>query len=121
MARRVLMVDDSKTTRDMVVFTLRRAGYEVIEADDGRKALERLGNDVVDCVITDLNMPGMDGLELIRALRASTAHRETPILMLTTEDDAARQQAGQQAGANKWLGKPFHPKTLVETVAQMIV
>jgi two-component system chemotaxis response regulator CheY len=120
MPKRVLMVDDSKTTRDMVVFTLRRAGYEMIEAEDGRDALARLGSAPVDCVITDLNMPVMDGLELIRALRALPAHRDTPILMLTTEDDGARREAGQVAGASQWLGKPFHPKTLLDTIVQML-
>jgi two-component system chemotaxis response regulator CheY len=108
MAKRVLMVDDSKTTRDMVAFTLRRAGYEVIEAADGRLALGLLGTNTVDCVITDLNMPVMDGLELIRGVRASAGHRATPILMLTTDSDEAKKTAGKLAGANGWLNKPFH-------------
>jgi two-component system chemotaxis response regulator CheY len=117
--KRVIIVDDSRTTRSMVAFTLRRAGYEVIEADDGVQALSLIGKDPIDCVITDVNMPGMDGLELIRQLRASAAHKTTPILMLTTGTDIGKQQEGKEAGASDWIGKPFHPAALLETVARM--
>jgi two-component system chemotaxis response regulator CheY len=119
MSKKVLMVDDSKTTRDMVSFTLRRAGYEVIVAEDGSKALAALGGNRVDFVITDLNMPVMDGLALIRELRASTIHRSTPILMLTTDSDDAKKAEGTQAGATGWLCKPFHPNSLVEAVTRL--
>ncbi len=120
MAKKVLMVDDSKTTRDMVSFTLRRAGYEVIVAEDGRGAISALGGGAVDCIITDLNMPVMDGIELIKDLRSKPIYRTTPILMLTTQSDAAKQEAGKQAGATGWLNKPFHPKSLIETISKLI-
>jgi two-component system chemotaxis response regulator CheY len=119
MSKRIIMVDDSKATRSMVAFALRRAGYEVVEANEGGQALALLGEAHADCVITDINMPGMDGIELIRRLRADPAYRATPILMLTTATEPAKKQEGQQAGATDWLGKPFHPATLLETVARL--
>jgi two-component system chemotaxis response regulator CheY len=119
MAKRVLMVDDSKTTRSMVSFTLRRAGYDVVEAEDGGKALALLGNHAVDCVITDLNMPDMDGLELIRRLRAMATYQKTPIVMLTTQGDDEKKYAGQRAGVTDWLNKPFHPANLLEIVIRL--
>jgi two-component system chemotaxis response regulator CheY len=119
MTKKVLMVDDSKTTRDMVSFTLRRAGYEVLLAEDGQRALAVLGSSRVDCVITDLNMPGMDGIGLIRELRASAVHRTTPILMLTTDSGAVQKEEGTRAGANGWLCKPFHPTSLLESVTRI--
>jgi two-component system chemotaxis response regulator CheY len=118
MSKRVLMVDDSKVTRSMVAFALRRAGYTVTEAEDGQHALTVLEGTQVDCIITDINMPVMDGLALIRRLRASPAHARTPIVMLTTATEAAKKQEGQVAGATEWIGKPFHPATLVEIVGR---
>ena len=120
MAKRVMMVDDSKSTRSMVAFTLRRAGYEVLEAENGDQALSVIGGIQVDCVITDINMPVMNGLELIRKMRASPAHRTTPILMLTTATDVAKKEEGQIAGATGWLGKPFLPAHLIEAVARIL-
>jgi two-component system chemotaxis response regulator CheY len=119
MNKRVIIVDDSKTTRLMVAFTLRRAGYDVIEANDGAHALSLIGASAVDCVITDLSMPQMDGLDLIRQLRASALHKSTPILMLTTTTEADKQREGLLAGASDWIGKPFHPDTLLETVGRI--
>ncbi len=120
MAKRVLIVDDSKSTRQMISFTLRRAGYEVVEAEDGRQALELAAKDRIDCVITDLNMPEMDGLELIRRLRASPSTASTPILLLTTTIDVDKKEQGHAAGATGWIGKPFHPAALLEKVAKTI-
>jgi two-component system chemotaxis response regulator CheY len=119
-ARRIMMVDDSKTTRTMVAFTLRRAGYEVVEAEDGKAALALLDREPADIVITDLNMPGMDGLTLIRALRTRPGYKTTPIVMLTTAGDAANKEAGRQAGATGLLGKPFHPTALVQMVTKIL-
>ena len=120
MSKRVMMVDDSKATRTMVSFTLRRAGYDVTEAEDGNEALTLFGSQMPDCVITDLNMPGMGGLELIRSLRQSPATKATPILMLSTSTDVANREEGTRAGANGWLAKPFSPAALVEAVARII-
>jgi two-component system, chemotaxis family, chemotaxis protein CheY len=116
MARHIMTVDDSKTTRDMATFTLRGAGFQVSEAEDGQKALQVLKTLTVDLVITDLNMPKLDGVGLIRALRADPKHRSVPILMLTTESDPAKKAAGRGAGATGWLVKPFNPEKLVELI-----
>jgi two-component system chemotaxis response regulator CheY len=116
MAKRVMTVDDSKTMRDMVIFTLKNAGFEVSQAEDGKQALGLLGSNPVDVIITDLNMPVMDGVALIRAVRANPKLRNLPILMLTTESDSAKKAEGRSAGATGWLVKPFVPERLVEIV-----
>ena len=119
MAKKILAVDDSKTMREMVSFTLKGAGYEVVEAEDGKAALAALNGSKVDAVITDLNMPNMNGFELIRALRANPAYKFTPILMLTTEGDASKKEEGKAAGATGWIVKPFNPEKLVEVVKKV--
>lgn len=117
MAKKILIVDDSKTMRDMVSFTLSGAGFEVTEAEDGVLALESLkDNTRFDLVITDLNMPNMDGFGLIENLRANAAYKYTPILMLTTESDAQKKERGKLAGATGWIVKPFNPEKLVQVV-----
>ena len=116
MAKRVMTVDDSRTMREMVAFTLRKAGFEVSEAEDGRHALTMLQSAPVDVVITDLNMPNMDGVTLIRTLRSDPKWRAVPILMLTTESDAAKKNEGKSAGATGWLVKPFDPARLIDVV-----
>jgi two-component system chemotaxis response regulator CheY len=119
MPKRVMTVDDSRTMREMVAFALRKAGFEVSEAEDGRKALDALQATPVDVVITDLNMPNMDGVALIRALRADSRWRATPILMLTTEADANKKAEGRSAGATGWIVKPFDPERLVDVVKRV--
>ena len=116
MAKRVMTVDDSKTIREMVSFTLRRAGFDVVEAEDGQKAVASLRSLQIDLVITDLNMPNMDGVTLIRTLRADARFRATPILMLTTEGDPSKKAEGRAAGATGWIVKPFDPTRLIEVV-----
>ena len=116
MAKRILAVDDSRTMREMVCFTLRSAGFEVSEAEDGKKALTALETAKVDLVVTDINMPNMDGIALIRSLRADARHRAMPIIILTTESDAAKKAEGRAAGATAWLVKPFSPERLVEVI-----
>jgi two-component system, chemotaxis family, chemotaxis protein CheY len=120
MAKKALTVDDSKTMREMVSFTLKSAGFEVQEAEDGVQAVTLLKSGRVDVIITDLNMPNMNGIELIRALRADPTHKLTPILMLTTEADGAKKEEGKQAGATGWLVKPFQPDKLVAVVAKVV-
>lgn len=116
MAKTVLTVDDSKTMRDMVGFTLRGAGFQVIEAEDGAKALSLLGNARVDLVITDINMPNMDGVTLVKHLRGMTNFRSTPILILTTEGGEEKKAEGRAAGATGWIVKPFAPDRLLQVV-----
>jgi two-component system chemotaxis response regulator CheY len=121
MAKRILTVDDSKTMRQMVAFTLKGEGYEVIEAEDGANALQVLGDSKVDLVITDLNMPNMDGFDLITALRAHEVHKFCPILMLTTESDQQKKERGKAAGATGWLVKPFNPEKLIQVIKKVLV
>lgn len=112
----VLAVDDSPSLRQMLAATLRAAGCHVIEAADGNEALARLADSDVDVVITDQNMPGLDGLSLTRAVRADPAHSKMPVLILTTEEDERVKLAARQAGATGWLHKPFDPERLVQVV-----
>ncbi len=121
MAKKILTVDDSKTMRQMVSFTLKGAGFEVMEAEDGLNALEILGNEKVDLVITDLNMPNMDGFGLIDALRADEVHKFCPILMLTTESDPHKKERGKSSGATGWIVKPFNPEKLIQVVNKVLV
>lgn len=121
MSKRALTVDDSKTMRDMVSFTLKNAGFDVIEAEDGKDALSKISGQKVDVVITDLNMPNMNGFELIRALRGMADFKFTPILMLTTEGDDNKKTEGKQAGATGWIVKPFNPEKLVQVVNKVCV
>jgi two-component system chemotaxis response regulator CheY len=117
MAKTILAVDDSGSLRQMLSFSLKEAGYGVIEAVDGQDGLEK---HTVDLVLTDQNMPGMDGLSLIKALRAMKNYRSVPILMLTTESGDEMKAKGRAAGANGWLVKPFDPARLTEVVKKLI-
>ncbi len=119
MALTVMTVDDSRTMRDMVSFTLKEAGYSVIEAEDGVQALDVLSKNKADVIITDLNMPNMDGITLIKNLRGNASYRTTPILMLTTEADEAKKAAGREAGATGWIVKPFNPEKLLAVVQKV--
>lgn len=119
MAKRVMTVDDSRTMREMVSLTLRKAGFEVTEAEDGREALSKLRTTPVDVVITDLNMPHMDGVTLISTLRADPKWRTVPILMLTTKSNSTKKAAGKSAGATGWLVKPFDPVKLIDVVKRV--
>lgn len=120
MAKTILAVDDSGSLRQMVAFSLQAAGYEVVQAVDGNDGLNKAQSKVVDLVLTDQNMPGMDGLTLIQSLRALETYRQVPILMLTTESGDAMKARGRAAGANGWLVKPFDPKRLIEVVQKVI-
>jgi len=117
---KILAVDDSASMRQMVSFTLRNAGHEVLEAADGREALEIARKTPVNLVLSDVNMPNMDGIQLIRELRALPSYRFTPILMLTTESAASRKQEGKAAGATGWIVKPFDPDQLLATVDRVL-
>lgn len=119
-AKTVLTVDDSSSIRQMVAFTLKGAGYDVIEATDGQEGLDKAKMKTVDLVLTDQNMPRMDGLTLIRTLRGMPAYRAVPILMLTTESGDAMKAQGRAVGATGWLVKPFDPQKLLEVVKKVI-
>jgi two-component system chemotaxis response regulator CheY len=118
-AKRILTIDDSKTIRDMLLLTLQDAGFEVLQAVDGQDGIAVLGRERVDVVITDINMPNMDGYQVIRHLRADPAHKTTPILVLTTESDRDKKNLAREAGATGWMVKPFDPERLVATVCKV--
>ena len=116
----ILAVDDSASMRQMVSFTLKSAGYNVVEAVDGQDAWEKAGSRDFDLVLTDQNMPRLDGLGLTRKLREHPQFKTTPILMLTTESSDLMKQAGRAAGATGWLVKPFDPARLLEVIKKVI-
>ncbi|MFL9610365.1 response regulator [Methylobacillus pratensis] len=120
MGKTILAVDDSGSLRQMVVFSLNAAGYQVIEAVDGEDALNKAQTQVVDLVLTDQNMPRMDGLTLIKSLRSLSSYQKVPILMLTTESSDEMKALGKAAGATGWLVKPFDPKRLLDVVQRVI-
>jgi len=121
MSKTIMTADDSASVRQMVGFTLREAGYEVVEAVDGRDALDKLTGSGVNMLITDLNMPNMDGIELIRNVRAQQQFKFMPIIMLTTESQDSKKQEGRSAGATGWIVKPFKPEQLVAVVKKVLV
>jgi len=120
MAKTILAVDDSASIRQMVSFTLKGAGYEVVEAVDGEDALNKAKNHTVSLILTDINMPRMDGLDLVKSLRVLPRYKIAPILVLTTESSEAIKAEGRAAGATGWLVKPFDPKRLLEVVKKVI-
>ncbi|MDB5904246.1 MAG: response regulator [Betaproteobacteria bacterium] len=120
MAKTILAVDDSASLRQMVAFTLKGAGYDVVEACDGVDGLNKAKAKTVNLVLTDQNMPNMDGLTLIKSLRALPAYKAAPILMLTTEAGDSMKAQGKAAGATGWLVKPFDPAKLLEVVKKVI-
>jgi two-component system chemotaxis response regulator CheY len=119
MSKTILTVDDSASIRQMVAFTLKKAGYTVIEAVDGKDALTKL-TPQVSMVLTDLNMPNMDGISLIKAIRAQAAHKFMPIIMVTTESQDGKKQEGKAAGATGWIIKPFNPDQLLAVVQKVL-
>ncbi|MEP7296161.1 MAG: response regulator [Burkholderiales bacterium] len=116
----ILAVDDSASMRQMVAFTLKSAGYSVVEAVDGQDAWEKAGKSDFDLVLTDQNMPRMDGISLTKRLRDNPKFKSTPILILTTESSDQMKQAGRGAGATGWLVKPFDPAKLIEVIRKVI-
>jgi len=120
MSKRILTTDDSGSMRQMITLTLQNAGYQVQAVNDGVEACRFLENQSVDLLITDLNMPNMDGIELIRRVRAMPRHRAAPILMLTTESNQAKKMEGKAAGATGWIVKPFDAERLVAIVQKVL-
>ncbi|OGR30593.1 MAG: two-component system response regulator [Desulfuromonadales bacterium GWD2_54_10] len=120
MAKIIMTADDSASIRQMVSFTLKQSGYEVIEAVDGRDALTKLASQKVDMLVTDLNMPNLDGLGLIRGVRAGSLNKFIPIIMLTTESQDSKKGEGKAAGATGWIVKPFKPEQLIAVVKKVL-
>lgn len=118
MGKKVLIADDSTSMRQMILFTLQEEGHEVIQSVDGQDALSKLTPDI-NLVITDLNMPKMNGIELIKSIRGGTINRFLPIIMLTTESESTKKEEGKKAGATAWIVKPFTPENLLETIKKV--
>ena len=120
MARLIMTADDSASVRQMVAFTIKQNGYEVIEAVDGQDALTKLATQKVDMLLTDLNMPNLDGIGLIKGVRGSTLNKFIPIVMLTTESQDSMKAAGKAAGASGWIVKPFKPDQLAAVIKKLM-
>ena len=120
MLKCIMVVDDSETVRQVLHLTLTNAGFDVLEAEDGVDAFKKLSDAKVDMLITDLNMPNMDGLELIKRVRQEGEHRFIPIVMLTTESSEEKKLAGREAGASGWIVKPFKPEQLLKVVKMVL-
>jgi len=120
MAKRILTADDSASVRQMVSFTIKNAGYEVVEAVDGKDALSKLNGNPVHMVITDLNMPNLDGIGLVKSIRANPAYKFIPIILLTTESQESKKIEGKAAGATGWIVKPFKPEQLIAVIKKVL-
>ena len=120
MSKVALVVDDSVTIRKLVSRSLQQAGFEVIEAGDGKEALAALEKRTVNVIITDYNMPVMDGLEFMRGARDTAQHKFTPIIFLTTEADAGKKEAARAAGVTAWVVKPFAPDKILSVVNRVV-
>lgn len=116
----ILAVDDSASMRQMVTFTLKGAGHDVVEAENGKEALDKAKGQQFDLVISDVNMPIMDGIALIKELRALSEYKFTPLLMLTTESGDDKKTQGKSAGATGWIVKPFNPDQLLATIKKVL-
>ncbi|MGK0290909.1 MAG: two-component system chemotaxis response regulator CheY [bacterium] len=120
MNKTILAVDDSISIREMVSFTLTEAGYDVVQAVDGIDALRKLKGKKINMIISDVNMPNLDGIELVRKIREQQAYKFTPIIMLTTESEVSKKKEGKDAGANGWIVKPFKPDQLIAVVKKVL-
>ena len=121
MAKTILIVDDSSSLRVVVSIALKSAGYDVIEACDGKDALTKLTGQKIHMIISDVNMPNMDGITLVKAIKQLAAYKFTPIIMLTTESQDEKKKQGQEAGAKAWVLKPFKPDQLLGVVQKLVL
>jgi two-component system chemotaxis response regulator CheY len=120
MAKTIMIVDDSASLRQVVSIALKGAGYNILEACDGVDALKKLVGAQVNLIISDVNMPNMDGISMVKEVKKLPAHKFTPIIMLTTESQADKKSEGQAAGARAWVVKPFQPQQMLAAVAKLI-
>ncbi len=121
MAKTILVVDDSASLRQVVAIALKGAGYDVIEACDGKDALAKLTGQKVHLIISDVNMPNMDGITMVKEVKQMAAYKFTPIIMLTTESQESKKAEGQAAGAKAWVVKPFKPEQMLQAVSKLIL
>ena len=120
MSKNILVVDDAASIRQVVSIALKSAGYNVIEAVDGKDGLSKLNGDKIHLIISDVNMPNMDGITFVKELKQLPAYKFTPVIMLTTESQEAKKQQGQAAGAKAWVVKPFQPQQMLAAVSKLI-
>jgi two-component system chemotaxis response regulator CheY len=121
MSKTIMAIDDSASIRQVVGITLKKAGYEVIEANDGKDAMDKLTGQKVHLIICDVNMPNMDGLAFLKEIRQNSNYKFTPIIMLTTEAQEAKKQEGKAAGAKAWIVKPFKPEQMLAAIEKLIM
>ena len=121
MAKTVMIVDDSASVRQVVAIALKGAGYDVVDACDGRDALAKLDGRKIHLVISDVNMPNLDGIGFVNQLKANPSYKFTPVIMLTTESAAEKKLKGQEAGAKAWIVKPFQPQQMLNAVAKLVL
>lgn len=121
MSKTIMVIDDSASIRQVVKFTLSTAGYSIIEACDGKDALNKLIGQKINLIVCDVNMPNMDGITFLKNLKSMPSHKFTPVIMLTTESQEAKKQEGKLAGARAWVVKPFKPEQMIEAVSKLIM
>jgi two-component system chemotaxis response regulator CheY len=121
MAKTIMVVDDSASLRQVVAIALKGAGYDTIEACDGKDALSKLNGVKIHLIISDVNMPNMDGITFVKNLKQMAAYKFTPIIMLTTESQDEKKREGQAAGAKAWVVKPFQPQQMLDAVSKLIL
>lgn len=121
MTKTIMIVDDSASLRQVVSIALKSAGYDTLEACDGKDALKKLNGKKVNLIISDVNMPNMDGITLVKELKKSAMHKFTPVIMLTTESQADKKAEGQAAGAKAWVVKPFQPQQMLTAVSKLVL
>ena len=121
MGKLIMIVDDSASLRQVVAIALKGAGYDVLEASDGKDALTKLSGQKVHLIVSDVNMPNMDGISMVKEIKKLPNYKFTPIMMLTTESDTGKKMAGKEAGAKAWLVKPFQPPTLLDAVSKLVL
>jgi two-component system, chemotaxis family, chemotaxis protein CheY len=121
MAKTIMIVDDSASMRQVVGIAIKGAGYDLIEAADGKEALSKLNGEKVHLIVSDINMPNMDGIAFVREVKQLANYKFTPIVMLTTEVDQEKKEAAKAAGAKAWVNKPFQPATLLDAVSKLVL
>jgi two-component system chemotaxis response regulator CheY len=121
MAKTIMIVDDSASMRQVVGIAIKGAGYDLIEAADGKDALSKLTGEKIHLIVSDINMPNMDGITFVKEVKQLANYKFTPIIMLTTEVDEVKKQAAKDAGAKAWVNKPFQPTTLLAAIAKLVL
>jgi two-component system chemotaxis response regulator CheY len=121
MSKTVMIVDDSSSLRTVVSLALKRAGYDVVEAEDGQDALSKLDGRKLNLIVSDVNMPRMDGIQFVTQVKQHPRYKFTPVIMLTTEGQDAKKEQGRAAGAKAWITKPFNPPILLDAVSKLVL